>query len=226
MNKIKILSLTFLSLIISCSEDDKQTTVSISDYTVVIDENPNTDESLGIVIAETNRGNLTFSITEQFPNDAFQINSSTGELTVMNNFFFDFETNSTIRGIIKAENGGISDTANIVININDLDEKIYNVILIAGQSNTHSGTGLDPNLDSPMTEIKQLGRYGGESMKIIDAIEPLQHHTRQSNKIGFGLTYAKLIHEYLKDTKEIIIIPCGFGATCFQGFLKSHALLF
>lgn len=95
-------------------------------------------------------------------------------------------------------------------------EKTYNVLLIAGQSNTHYGNGLDPNLDSPMSEIKQLGRFGEDDMKIIDAIEPLQHHTMQSNKIGYSLTYAKLIHEYLKETKEIIIIPCGFGGTSFQ----------
>ena len=95
-------------------------------------------------------------------------------------------------------------------------EQSNNVILIIGQSNTHYGSGFDPVLDAPMSEIKQLGRFQNENMMVIDATEPLHHHTRQDDKIGFGLTYAKLIHNYLKDNKEIVIIPCGFGGTGFQ----------
>ena len=79
----------------------------------------------------------------------------------------------------------------------------FNVILIAGQSNTHAGIGFNSNLDSPVSEIKQLGRFGEDNMRLIEAKEPLQHHTAENNKIGFGLTYAKLLFEYLNEDKKI-----------------------
>lgn len=94
--------------------------------------------------------------------------------------------------------------------------KSYNIILVIGQSNTHYGPGLDTAIDVPLDKIKQLGRFGDDAMKIIDAIEPLQHHSMKTDKIGFGLTYAKLLHEYLDDSKKLIIVPCGAGGTGFQ----------
>jgi hypothetical protein len=97
-----------------------------------------------------------------------------------------------------------------------MSEQSYNVILIIGQSNTHYGIGFDPVLDAPMSEIKQLGRFRNENMRVIDATEPLHHHTRQENKIGLGLAYAKLMHKYLKDNKEILIIPSAYAGTGFQ----------
>ena len=63
------------------------------------------------------------------------------------------------------------------------------VILIVGQSNTHAGIGYDLELDKTVDGIKQLGRFGNDNMKIIDANEPLHNHTASENKIGFGLTF-------------------------------------
>jgi hypothetical protein len=121
MKKIIIITFILLGLIISCSEDD-ETTITISDFEVSIDENPNPNQVLGTINASTNQGNLTFSITEQSPNNAFQINASTGELTVLTENLFDFETNPTITGTLVAENGNVSENANITINLNDLEE--------------------------------------------------------------------------------------------------------
>jgi hypothetical protein len=89
--------------------------------------------------------------------------------------------------------------------------------LVVGQSNTHAGIGLNPELDGSVDGISQLGRFGNDDMQIIRAEEPLQHHTKDDNKIGFGLTFAKLLKEYLDYPNQIIIIPCGFGGTGFQG---------
>ena len=61
------------------------------------------------------------------------------------------------------------------------------VVLIVGQSNTHAGIGYDLELDKTVDGIKQLGRFGNDNMKIIDATEPLHNHTASENKIGFGL---------------------------------------
>ena len=56
-------------------------------------------------------------------------------------------------------------------------------------------------------------------MQIISASEPLQHHTKDDNKIGFGLTYAKLLKEFSDLPSRILIIPCGYGGT---GFRDNH----
>ena len=93
--------------------------------------------------------------------------------------------------------------------------KSYYIVLIAGQSNTHRGIGLDSILDAETEGIKQLGRYHEENYSIINAKEPLQHPTRMENKIGFGLTFAKNLKNILNDEKDIVIVPCGFGGTGF-----------
>ena len=73
MKKSILIIFFFLGLIISCSEDE-ELTISISDFEVTIDENPITNQLLGIVKATTNQGgNIIFSIIEQSPNNAFQI---------------------------------------------------------------------------------------------------------------------------------------------------------
>ena len=119
------LSILFILLLfLACSENDEtiEITVLISDFETTIDENPSAGISLGTIEASTNQGSLTYSIIEQSPSNAFAINSSTGELTVSNETLFDFETNSTITGTVKAENGDVSETANITINLNDVNE--------------------------------------------------------------------------------------------------------
>ena len=103
--------------------DLSEITVSLSDFTININENPTANQSLGIVQATTNQGSLTYSITEQSPDNAIAINSTTGELTVLTESLFDFETNPTITGIVKTENGDVSDTASITINLNDVNEQ-------------------------------------------------------------------------------------------------------
>jgi hypothetical protein len=91
----------------------------------------------------------------------------------------------------------------------------FHVILIMGQSNTLAGKGLDPTIDSVSDGILQLGRHEGNNLEIIDAVEPLHHHTYGGDRIGFGLTFAKVLNEYWDKTKDIIIIPCGKGGTGF-----------
>jgi predicted secreted protein len=119
--KKSVIILILLSLILSCSEDE-DITISLSDFQVTIDENPSPNQVIGIIDATTKQGNLTFSITEQSPNNAFQINASTGELIVLAESLFDFETYPIITGTVTAENRNVSETANVIINLNNVDD--------------------------------------------------------------------------------------------------------
>ncbi|MEQ9300138.1 MAG: sialate O-acetylesterase [Cyclobacteriaceae bacterium] len=89
------------------------------------------------------------------------------------------------------------------------------IILVIGQSNTHSGEGLDSLLDAPQDGIYQLGRFGDNNYRISLATEPLEHHSRQDNKIGFALTFSKLLGAHLNNQHDILIVPCGSRGTGF-----------
>lgn len=97
-----------------------------------------------------------------------------------------------------------------------IDSNPYLVILVAGQSNTNAGFGLDPAIDLPEQGIMQFGRFDDHDRKIIAAVEPLQHHTAKENKIGFALTFSKLVKKHFNDDRELLIVPCGYGGSGFQ----------
>lgn len=97
------------------------------------------------------------------------------------------------------------------------DNTVYDIIIIAGQSNTHGGTRLDIFKDKPEKNIFQLGRFSLYNYTIIKAQEPLHHHTASHHRIGFGLTFAKLYKKLEQPNKSpILIIPCGFGGTSLK----------
>lgn len=91
----------------------------------------------------------------------------------------------------------------------------YHIVLIMGQSNTFSGRGLDPEIDLPMSNVKQLGRFSND-LEIIDAIPPLDHHSSRENSIGFGITFGNLYAQNILNTDEVLIlVPCGLGGSGF-----------
>lgn len=100
--------------------------------------------------------------------------------------------------------------------ISDVEAVPYHIILIAGQSNTHSGIGLDPSKDMAPGEIIQLGRFQGNDYELIPANEPLDHHSFKENHIGFGLTFAKLYRaHYTQPQDTLILVPCGKAGSGF-----------
>ena len=98
--------------------------------------------------------------------------------------------------------------------------EVFDVFLIAGQSNTLNGCCKDPGIQKEDPLIVQLGRFDEENLKLIPAREPLAHHNAKPNRIGFAMTFAKLYKEkYLEEGKKILIIPAGHGGT---GFVDNH----
>ena len=93
----------------------------------------------------------------------------------------------------------------------------YDVILVIGQSNTHQGLGFDFQLDAPDDRVKQLGRWGLNTYKIIPATEPLEHFSVVPNCIGFPMTFSKLYANQLLDSgRHVLIIPASKGSTSFS----------
>lgn len=166
----------FFFLILSCINEDntdinEQIFIKSSDFTVDINEFPNNDQILGIIQASTNKGNITFSIISQTPNDAFTVNSLTGELKVLNKANYDFDINPEISGVVEIRNGDITSDSNITINVKNV-EKIFN-----GFVNINSQTQLEAfsrnNYDRINGAVMLLGETivntgGLNSIKFID----------------------------------------------------------
>lgn len=95
----------------------------------------------------------------------------------------------------------------------------YDVIMVAGQSNTHYGkkdgsTIPDATLDATDPDIFQLTR---PSNGVSIATEPLDHATEQSSRIGFALTFAKKYkQERLEADRDVLLVLEGYSGSGFS----------
>ncbi len=99
----------------------------IEDQSFNVDENSPNGTFVGTVIAtDPDAGQtLTYSIINGNTDNAFQLDISSGELTVQNIAALDFETNPIFNLTVQVEDNGqgnLSDQATITINLTDLNE--------------------------------------------------------------------------------------------------------
>lgn len=86
----------------------------------------------------------------------------------------------------------------------------YDIILVMGQSNTHYGDDSMNFIAYDSPRVLQLSRTQSNDQKIIAAKEPLDHHTKAPNKVGFAMTFASLYSQTeLEKNRNILLIPCG-----------------
>jgi hypothetical protein len=96
------------------------------------------------------------------------------------------------------------------------EKDVFDVFLVAGQSNTLRGCCEDPNRQVEDPLIKMLGRHMEEDMKIIAARNPMAHHGSDRDHISFAMTFAKLYRETeLAEGRKVLIIHCGKGGSGF-----------
>ncbi len=109
---------------------DLNTAPEISDQTFTIDENSSEGTTVGTVSGSDADGDvLTYSITGGNTDDAFTINSSTGELSVNSKSALDFETTPTFTLTVEVSDGkGGMASATITINLNDMDPEVLGLL--------------------------------------------------------------------------------------------------
>ena len=119
---INVLALVLTLTIIGCSNDDQDNNnITAQDLIVSIDENPTNNQSIGSIQVSGN-GTLSYSIISQVPSGALNINSITGELSVADAAFFDYEEYQTISAVISANNTTNTATSSVTINIVNINE--------------------------------------------------------------------------------------------------------
>ena len=103
------------------------TAPQIDNQSFSIAENSVNGTSAGTVVAtDPDAGqSLTYTILSGNTNNAFSLNSSTGELTVANSAAIDYETNPTFGLTVQVQDNGVgnlTDQATVTVNITDVNE--------------------------------------------------------------------------------------------------------
>ncbi len=104
---------------------------TINDQEFSIDENPGDGAVVGIVDAWDADGDvILFSILSGNELGGFEINESTGELTVAGSEVLDFESLPTFVLSVEVSDGELSDDAIITINLIDVDEPVNSAPMV------------------------------------------------------------------------------------------------
>jgi len=99
-----------------------QITITVSDLSITIAENPAANAVLGTVQGSASSGTVTYAITSQSVAGAIAINASNGELTVADTSLFDFETVTSLTAVVRVSAGAVTKDANVTISLTDVDE--------------------------------------------------------------------------------------------------------
>ncbi|WP_126652138.1 sialate O-acetylesterase [Chryseobacterium aureum] len=102
----------------------------------------------------------------------------------------------------------------------------YDVILVAGQSNTHYGYPLEPEKDIVNSKVYALKRYDGKDYRIDKATPSLDFWTRAADRNSFVITFANLYAENMlaHSNRKVLIIPCGYAGTAIESWVKGTTL--
>ncbi len=106
---------------------ETNTSPEIEAQSFALEENSNNGTVVGTVVAtDPDAGQaLTYSITSGNTNNAFNISSATGELTVSNGTMLDYETTPTFNLTIQVQDNGVGNLtaqATITVNLTDVNE--------------------------------------------------------------------------------------------------------
>lgn len=194
-------------LLQSCrSDDENDNAINVQDSLILIlDEHPESGQFIGNVNASSNSP-LTFSILDQTFTNAIVINASTGELTVGDKSFFDFETNPSIQGVVEISNGIESKAVDVRIDLNNIEDIIALVLSESLQDYNDASNGdwieITKNeydeLSTALLEVKKSGYYptsdflyapSGDGVLTLSNLNEGSSNAMQDNSLVFAFKY-------------------------------------
>ncbi len=96
--------------------DIEDSNITLKDFETTIDENPTTGQELGTIEATTDQGELTYSLKNETPEGAFEIDTKTGKLTVKDVTLFDYETRTSLTATVVANHK----EAKVIVNLKNV----------------------------------------------------------------------------------------------------------
>lgn len=118
-----------LCCIVSCSKDDSNgsnsptTLLTANDFNLVLDENPANDFLLGTLNGYASQGSVNFSLTNEHPVGALEVDLPTGKLRVKDSSLFNYEVDPMIQSDYRISDGNTIQTAKITIQLRDIYER-------------------------------------------------------------------------------------------------------
>lgn len=102
----------------------------------------------------------------------------------------------------------------------------YDVILVAGQSNTHYGYPLDVQLDTVHAKVYAIHRQSGMDYRIDKAKPALDFWTKSTDRNSFSITFSNLYAtQILKNSnRKVLIIPAGYSGSSIANWKKGGNL--
>ncbi|WP_066067107.1 cadherin domain-containing protein [Neobacillus soli] len=149
----------------------------LTDTTFTVNENAQTGTTVGTLAADDPDGDsLSYSILSGNTDKVFDLNPATGEIKVANGSLLDFETTTSYTIAVQVSDGVDKATANLNINVNDLNDNlpVPKGFTKAIDENTATGTAVgtvtatDGDAGSHFTYKITAGNTGGAF-----AIDPL-----------------------------------------------------
>ncbi|MBX3033793.1 MAG: DUF4214 domain-containing protein [Bdellovibrionaceae bacterium] len=142
-----------------------------------------------------------------------------------------FQNCSQMTALVGADNAltspeGMMGSSNSLASVNVNPNDVYDIIVIAGQSNA-AGSGLGSIKDdrSRDSQIFQIGRFEDDNLKVVPATDALQNWNFAPNWPWQGFT-TSFAREYVKKNpgRKVLIVPTAKGATSILQWENSGEL--
>jgi len=162
------LPVLFVFILGACKKENSIQTsiINTTDLAVNIEENPDSGQVLGAIIASSDRGAVSYALSSESVADAFTVNTTSGEISVADKYLFDFETSPVMSAIIAISDGISNVNANVTIYLTDL-EHIWTGPKTIFFKSAYANPELESNQDR-ITENVWLTR--GNSGTLINAL--------------------------------------------------------
>ncbi len=129
------LSFCCLFLILSCEQQEVQEPIgkylSVSDFVLQLLEEPTIEnQSLGTITTQTDAAtSLEFELISQTPENAFEVDAFTGEITISDLTAFEIDvdttTLTTVTGVVQVQTGQVlQKTVNVSITVGEESEEL------------------------------------------------------------------------------------------------------
>lgn len=120
----KLLFAALIPGVMACTKDEEpqpkeEVVITVQDISVTIDENPDQEQLLATIQAETNGGEFTFLLKSESETGAFTVNTS-GQILVADATLFDFEKRTGLTAIIELISSGVTETMNLTVTLNNV----------------------------------------------------------------------------------------------------------